>query len=198
MAVHPRRRQHEDAIHGRPLRFVHGGGVPVFDGAVVVEIEADRPALLAVQDDAHRMTVLKVFEGFSDKERDAFLQAYERDPALCMRRFAPGDLVCRKGEYELDLCFVLSGSVDLLDDVPTLAASGLRLWKPGASTESWVRSAGCRAPSTSWLTSKRKSFMCHGTHYAAGLRERQGLKRSARAQGRAHRVHVGSRQICGN
>jgi hypothetical protein len=36
-----------------------------------------------------RLTALKVFEGFSDKERDAFLQAYEHDPALCMRRFAP-------------------------------------------------------------------------------------------------------------
>jgi hypothetical protein len=49
-----------------------------------------------------RLTALKVFEAFSDKERDAFLQAYEHDPALCMRRFAPGDLVCRKGEYGLD------------------------------------------------------------------------------------------------
>ena len=28
----------------------------------------------------------------------------------------PGDVVCRKGEYELDLCFVLSGEVDLFDD----------------------------------------------------------------------------------
>jgi CRP-like cAMP-binding protein len=65
-----------------------------------------------------RLTALKVFESFTAKERDAFLQAYERDPALCMRRFAPGDLVCRKGEYELDLFFVLSGSVDLLDDLP--------------------------------------------------------------------------------
>jgi CRP-like cAMP-binding protein/Fe-S-cluster-containing hydrogenase component 2 len=65
-----------------------------------------------------RLIALKVFEGFSDKERDAFLQAYEHDPALCMRHFAPGDQVCRKGEYELDLCFVLSGSIDLLDDVP--------------------------------------------------------------------------------
>lgn len=65
-----------------------------------------------------RLTALKIFEDFSDKERDAFLQAYEHDPALCMRRFAPGDVVCRKGEYELDLCFVLSGSVDLLDDLP--------------------------------------------------------------------------------
>jgi hypothetical protein len=33
-----------------------------------------------------RLTALKVFEGFSDKERDAFLQAYERDPALCTLR----------------------------------------------------------------------------------------------------------------
>jgi hypothetical protein len=79
-----------------------------------------------------RLTALKVFDGFSDKERDAFLQAYERDPALCMRRFAPGDLVCRKGEYELDLCFVLSGSVDLLDDVPD--AGRVRIRRPPLSS----------------------------------------------------------------
>jgi CRP-like cAMP-binding protein/Fe-S-cluster-containing hydrogenase component 2 len=33
-----------------------------------------------------------------------------------MRRFSPGEIICRKGEYELDLCLVLSGEVELRDD----------------------------------------------------------------------------------
>jgi hypothetical protein len=27
----------------------------------------------------------------------------------------PGDIICRKGEYELDLCLILGGGVDLID-----------------------------------------------------------------------------------
>jgi CRP-like cAMP-binding protein len=79
-----------------------------------------------------RLAALKVFESFSDEERDAFLRAYEHDPALCVRRFAPGDLVCSKGEYELDLCFVLSGSVDLLDDVPDAGRVRIATLKAGS------------------------------------------------------------------
>jgi CRP-like cAMP-binding protein/Fe-S-cluster-containing hydrogenase component 2 len=65
-----------------------------------------------------RLIMLKVFQGFTDEQRNSLLNAYENDPAIHIRRFTPGSLVCRKGEYELDLCFVLSGSVDLFDDIP--------------------------------------------------------------------------------
>jgi CRP-like cAMP-binding protein/Fe-S-cluster-containing hydrogenase component 2 len=62
--------------------------------------------------------LLKVplFEGFTEEQRDAFLRAYELEPALGTRRFSLGEVICRKGEYELDLCLVLSGQVELYDD----------------------------------------------------------------------------------
>jgi len=63
-----------------------------------------------------RLLQLQIFEGFTDDQRDAFLRAYELEPALGMRRFNTGEMICRKGEYELDLCFVLSGEVELLED----------------------------------------------------------------------------------
>jgi CRP-like cAMP-binding protein len=34
---------------------------------------------------------------------------------MCVRRFASREFVCRKGEYQLDLCFILRGTVDLYD-----------------------------------------------------------------------------------
>jgi CRP-like cAMP-binding protein/Fe-S-cluster-containing hydrogenase component 2 len=62
-----------------------------------------------------RLYPLEIFHGFSDEQRDAFLHAYEHEAGIGLRRFSRGELVCRKGEYELDLCFVLSGAVDLFD-----------------------------------------------------------------------------------
>ena len=63
-----------------------------------------------------RLLQLELFQGFTEDQRDAFLHAYELEPTLGMRRFNPGEVICHKGEYELDLCFVLSGEVELFDD----------------------------------------------------------------------------------
>jgi CRP-like cAMP-binding protein/Fe-S-cluster-containing hydrogenase component 2 len=63
-----------------------------------------------------RLLKVPLFEPFTEEQRDAFLRSYEQEPAIGMRRFNPGDVICRKGEYELDLCFVLSGEVELLED----------------------------------------------------------------------------------
>jgi len=63
-----------------------------------------------------RLIRLEVFKGFTEDQRDAFLHAYDNEPAIGMRRFHPSEVICRKGEYELDLCFVLSGVVELFDD----------------------------------------------------------------------------------
>jgi len=63
-----------------------------------------------------RLLKLALFKSFNDDQRDAFLRAYEQEPAIGMRRFNPREVICRKGEYELDLCFVLSGEVELLED----------------------------------------------------------------------------------
>jgi len=62
-----------------------------------------------------RLSRLEIFESFSDDQRDAFLKAYENEPAIRLRTFKTGDIICRKGEYELDLCFILTGAVDLID-----------------------------------------------------------------------------------
>ena len=62
-----------------------------------------------------RLSRLEIFESFSDDQRDAFLKAYEYEPAIRLRSFKAGDIICRKGEYELDLCFILTGAVDLID-----------------------------------------------------------------------------------
>ncbi|MEA2681495.1 MAG: hypothetical protein QOK03_3217 [Candidatus Binataceae bacterium] len=62
-----------------------------------------------------RLSRLEIFENFSDDQRDAFLKAYESEPGIRLRGFKSGDVICRKGEYELDLCFILIGSVDLID-----------------------------------------------------------------------------------
>ena len=64
-----------------------------------------------------RLSGFEIFKGFSDEQRDSFLSTYQHEPAIRIRRFTPGEIVCRKGEYELDLCFILSGSVELLDEV---------------------------------------------------------------------------------
>jgi len=62
-----------------------------------------------------RLSRLELFESFSDEQRDSFIRAYEHEPGLRLRAFKAGDVICRKGEYELDLCFILSGGVDLMD-----------------------------------------------------------------------------------
>ena len=63
-----------------------------------------------------RLTALDIFSRFSDEQRDTFLKAYEQEPAMRTRTFKAGEIICRKGEYELDLCCILAGSVDLRDD----------------------------------------------------------------------------------
>ena len=63
-----------------------------------------------------RLVKIPVFASFTDEQRDAFLRAYEQEPAIGMRRFNAGDVISSKGEYELDLCFVLNGEIDLRED----------------------------------------------------------------------------------
>ena len=64
-----------------------------------------------------------VFATFTEQQRTSFIDACQHDAGMCVRRFAEGQLICKKGEYELDLCFVLRGKVDLFD----VAADGSRI-----------------------------------------------------------------------
>jgi CRP-like cAMP-binding protein/Fe-S-cluster-containing dehydrogenase component len=56
-----------------------------------------------------------LFKHFSDEQREAFLRAFDSEAAMRVAQFGRGALVCAKGEYELDLCFVLKGAVDLFE-----------------------------------------------------------------------------------
>ncbi len=62
-----------------------------------------------------RLSRFGIFEHFSDDQRDAFLKAYETEPGIRVRAFERDEIICRKGEYELDLCVILSGGVNLID-----------------------------------------------------------------------------------
>jgi len=61
------------------------------------------------------LSAFGLFSRFSAEERDAFLRAYDSEAAMRIARFRRGELICAKGEYELDLCFILKGSVDLFE-----------------------------------------------------------------------------------
>jgi CRP-like cAMP-binding protein/Fe-S-cluster-containing hydrogenase component 2 len=55
------------------------------------------------------------FNTFTAHEREAFEHAFEHEYGMVVRRFAPGDPICRKGEFELDLCIVLAGRAKVHD-----------------------------------------------------------------------------------
>jgi hypothetical protein len=57
----------------------------------------------------------ELFASFTEEERLSFIWAFEREALMCVRGFASGELVCREGEYQLDLCFILRGTVDLYE-----------------------------------------------------------------------------------
>ncbi len=55
------------------------------------------------------------FAAFSGHERESFEHALAHEYGMVVRRFAPGELICRKGEFELDLCIVLEGRAEVHD-----------------------------------------------------------------------------------
>ncbi len=61
-----------------------------------------------------------LLSGFTDVQRETFQRALVDDPAARLRHFETGEMVCSKGEFELDLCLILKGSVDLFDAVAGL------------------------------------------------------------------------------
>jgi len=64
-----------------------------------------------------RLETIEPFPHFNPEQRQNFLQAYERREGIDVKIFNKGELICKKGEYELDLCFVLRGTADIYDDV---------------------------------------------------------------------------------
>ena len=64
------------------------------------------------------LSAIGLFAQFTAEQRQSFLNAYMREAGIGVRRFAAGEIISRKGEYELELCIVLSGQVDLFDEGP--------------------------------------------------------------------------------
>lgn len=64
-----------------------------------------------------RLAPIEPYCHFTPPQIDNFLGAYQQSDAIKIVAFAAHRLICRKGEYELDLCFVLSGAVELHDEV---------------------------------------------------------------------------------
>jgi CRP-like cAMP-binding protein len=56
------------------------------------------------------------FNTFTGHERESFQHAFEHEVGMRVRRFAAGGVICRKGEFELDLCIVLSGRAEVHDE----------------------------------------------------------------------------------
>lgn len=64
-----------------------------------------------------RLENIEPFPQFNEEQKRHFLDAYERGEGIQLKIFRNAELICKEGEYELDLCFVLSGSADLWDKV---------------------------------------------------------------------------------
>ena len=62
-----------------------------------------------------RISEFELFRWFTDQEQRSFLRAYQQEVGMGVRRFSRGETISRKGEYELELCVVLSGKVELFD-----------------------------------------------------------------------------------
>lgn len=56
-----------------------------------------------------------LFTSFSQEQREAFVKACDREAAMRVQQFDRDALVCGKGEFELDLCVVLKGAVNLCE-----------------------------------------------------------------------------------
>ena len=61
------------------------------------------------------LTRCDAFGTFTAHEREAFEHALEHEYGMGVHRFAPGEWICRKGEFELDLCIVLTGRAEVHD-----------------------------------------------------------------------------------
>jgi CRP-like cAMP-binding protein/Fe-S-cluster-containing hydrogenase component 2 len=53
---------------------------------------------------------------FTDAQRETLRRGIAEDPSARVLHFEPGEKICSKGEFELDLCLILKGAVDLLDE----------------------------------------------------------------------------------
>jgi len=55
------------------------------------------------------------FSTFTDQQRESLEHAIAHEFGMTVRRYAQGDYICHKGEFELDLCIVLSGRAEVHD-----------------------------------------------------------------------------------
>jgi len=60
----------------------------------------------------------ELFASLTEKESESFLDQYRQGRGMRVRNFQKNEMVCHKGQFELDLCVILKGAVDFRDDVP--------------------------------------------------------------------------------
>ena len=58
---------------------------------------------------------MEAFAVFTDHERDSFLHAFEHEYGMRVLRLRAGQVICRKGDFELELCVVLKGRAQVWD-----------------------------------------------------------------------------------
>ena len=90
----------------------------------------------------------ELFASFTEEERLSFGWAFEREALMCVRRFANGNFVCHKDEYQLDLCFILRGTVDLYAHTPDGSSLKVASRAEGAFLPSRAQSAVSHARPT--------------------------------------------------
>jgi CRP-like cAMP-binding protein/Fe-S-cluster-containing hydrogenase component 2 len=64
-----------------------------------------------------KIVSLPLFRTFTPGQIHALEEAVHRESTLRIAAYAPGQTVCVKGQYQLELCVVLRGTVEALDEV---------------------------------------------------------------------------------
>jgi CRP-like cAMP-binding protein/Fe-S-cluster-containing hydrogenase component 2 len=64
-----------------------------------------------------KIAAIPLLRSLTDEQIHALEGALEREAALRIEAYSPGQTVCVKGQYQLELCIVLGGTVEALDEV---------------------------------------------------------------------------------
>lgn len=64
-----------------------------------------------------KIVSIPLFKTFTPNQIHALEDAVNREPSLRIEQYSPGQTVCVQGQYQLELCIVLEGTVEALDEV---------------------------------------------------------------------------------
>ena len=72
-----------------------------------------------------KIASIPLFATFTPTQIHALEDALTREPGLRIERYATGQKVCVKGQYQLELCFVLEGMVEAFAEAPEKGAGAV-------------------------------------------------------------------------